>query len=440
MPAAVHGTLIMNGNNASKLKALMSIASIDITLELDMILYNVLEYICEATNAHSGTIMLVDEATGGLRIAESFGLGHDYIERFHEASRNEGMDITPGLQGTALRTGVSHAIPDIFKDPEFRPWYDIYRDSGFSSQISSPMKNGNMTVGLLNVHWARSRLFADHEIDLVADAASHTAIIIQNARLVSGLKNNVREYQEKLRMSGDELIEAERIKIEFISNITHELLTPLTSIKGFTELLRDETSGKINKEQKKNLDIIYRNSARLIGRIRELVDVSNLDKNQFDLQFCRVSMNDIIIRCVKDMHQEAKDKGISIVMKDVEPLTRIWGDKEKLSHVIMNLLTNAIKFTPENGTITIKADENLNEIKISVTDTGIGIPQDKLGRIFDRFYQIDGSTNRRYGGIGLGLSVCKCIMENHYGSIWAESSGLGSTFNIVLPKLAHNKK
>ena len=101
----------------------------------------------------------------------------------------------------------------------------------------------------------------------------------------------------------------------------------------------------------------------------------------------------------------------------------------------MNLLINAVKFTPEKGKITIIAAADTEHIKISISDTGIGIPEDKLKSIFDRFYQVDGSSSRRYGGVGLGLSICKSIIDKHYGSIWAQSDGKGSTFHIVLPRL-----
>jgi len=621
---------IMNKTEASKLKAILSIASIDITLEFDRILHSIMEITCVAMNAHSGTIMLVDEATGEIRIAASHGLGHDYIEKVSDAARKAGVNLASGPQGTAIKTGTFCPVPNIFEEPGSRPWHDISKKLGFSSQIFAPIKKGTVTTGLIGVNWAKPRQFTDDEINFVKDAASHAAIVIQNAQTTDGSKNTIMElkrseekyrngeqkfmeirrrlvkdgdritaihglgrditenmkmeqqlqatnekliksyeelkeaeekyrdlfenagdymytldtegyfqtinsaglkilgctkeevigthiskwltqeslvvsqevlkkqisgenldypviievicknkehrwgevrtryikdgnritgvhgiarditekkrlemqlqdYNEKLERSCEELIEADRVKTEFISKITHELLTPLTSIKGFTELLSDETCGDINEEQKKKLDIIYRNTEKLIGLIKELLDIGHLEKNKFGLQFGLVSMNDIITRSIKNINQQAKEKDISII-RDIKKLPGIWGDEERLTHVLTNILANAIKFTPSKGTVKIMADEDKMGIKISVTDTGIGIPEDKLTCIFERFYQIDSSSNRRYGGAGLGLSICKSIIENHYGSIWAESTGCGSTFNIVLPKLAQRKK
>lgn len=251
------------------------------------------------------------------------------------------------------------------------------------------------------------------------------------------LEQRVKEYHEKLEKSYEELIETDRIKTEFISNITHELLTPLTSIRGFVELLDDETMGKINPEQKKSLEIILRNSDRLIRLIKELLDISQLENNKLGMQFRLVSLNSILLKSIQDIYPQANDKKI-VIIKDIQQLPEIWGDEERLIQVITNLFMNAIKFTDQNGKITVSATDDTQNVKISISDTGIGIPAEKLKTIFDRFYQVDGSSSRKYGGIGIGLSICKSIINKHYGSIWAESDGLGSTFHISIPKLKLN--
>ena len=283
--------------------------------------------------------------------------------------------------------------------------------------------------------WVEIRTRAIKDGDRITGIHGIARDITEKKRMEQKLK----DYHEKLKKSYEELIEADRIKTEFVSNITHELLTPLTSIKGFAELLYDGTTGKNDDEHKKSLEIILRNSERLTRLIKDLLDIAHLEKNQFGLQFGLISMNDIVSKTAQDMQPQAKDKQIDILL-DTKPLPQIWGDEERLTQVITNLLANAIKFTPQKGTITITTAESVNEVKISIIDTGIGIPSDKLPRIFDRFYQIDGSTSRKYGGIGLGLSICKSIVESHYGSIWAESDEGGSIFNIVLPKLAFIRK
>ncbi|MCZ7382335.1 MAG: PAS domain S-box protein [Candidatus Methanoperedens sp.] len=675
-----------------KLKALTDIASIDIALEFNDILQSILKITCEATGAKSGTIMLVDELDNKIRMVASYGLPRDYIERVYEAANKAGVDIASSPSGTVLETGKYYLVPNIFEEPKNKPWYDLPKELGFSSQIFTPMKKGVKVIGLLNVYWAEPRLFTDEEINFVTIAASQASSVVQNARLCGRLENNVleleqykehledkikethkklydserylrtiiessldgilvvdekgrfefgndsafnilgwpeeeligqffmkvisrdleefmldrwhevqngieipyetkiitknggvrhlyvshartdikgnrkyvvvikdisdtknlvlnlkedgiythdiegyfrtmndvglrilgcaakeevigshiskwltpesfevakeviikyvsgeplkqpitleiickngehvwvefrnriikdgdrivaihgigrditekrrmeqqlKEYHEELKKSYEELKEADRIKTEFISNITHELMTPLTSIKGFVELLDDGAIGSINEDQKKSLVIIHRNSERLIHLIKELLDISHLEKNTLGMQFGLVSINDILSKCILDLQPLAKEKQISL-FQDALPLPRIRGDEERLTQVIINLLANAIKFTPNDGKITVISRDLTEQVKISIRDTGIGIPGDQLSRIFERFYQIDGSAKRKYGGTGIGLSICKNVIEKHYGSIWAESDGNGSTFHILLPKL-----
>jgi PAS domain S-box-containing protein len=561
-----------------KLKALSDIASIDISLEFNDILRSILKIICEAIGAKSGTVMLVDELDNNIRMVASYGLPRDYIERVYKAAEKAGVELSSSPSGTVLETGKYYLVPNTFEEPKNKPWNDLPKELGFSSQIFTPMKKGVKVIGLLNVYWAEPRRFTDEEINFVTIAASQASSVVQNARLCGSLENNVlelkqykehledkikethkklydserylrtiiessldgilvvdeegrfefgndsafnilgwpeeeligqffmkvfpvdmeefmldrwhdiqkgnetpyetriitksneikylyvshshgvikgkrkyivviknvtenkkleqqlKEYHEKLEKSCEELKEADRIKTEFISNLTHELMTPLTSIKGFVELLNDEAIGTINEEQKKSLGIIHRNSERLIHLIKELLDISHLEKNKLGLQFGLVSINDILSKCILDMQPLAKEKQISL-FQDARPLPVIWGDEERLTQVIINLLANAIKFTPQNGKITVISHDFTEQVKISIRDTGIGIPGDRLSRIFDRFYQIDSSTKRKYGGTGIGLSICKNVIEKHYGSIWAESDENGSTFHILLPKL-----
>jgi len=175
----------------------------------------------------------------------------------------------------------------------------------------------------------------------------------------------------------------------------------------------------------------------LIRLIKELLDASNLENNKFGMQFRLISLNNILSKSIQDIFPQANDKKI-VIIKDIQQLPEIWGDEERLIQVITNLLINAIKFTGRNGKITVRATEDKENVRISITDTGIGIPADRLKIIFDKFYQVDGSSSRKYGGVGIGLSVCKSIINKHYGSIWAESDGLGSTFHISIPKLKLN--
>lgn len=253
------------------------------------------------------------------------------------------------------------------------------------------------------------------------------------------LEQKLREYHGKLEKSYEELKEADRLKTEFVSNITHELFTPTTSIRGFAELMHNGDMGRINDKQKKGLETILRNSDRLVGLVKDMLDVVKLENNKLELQLKPVSIRDILLRSIQDLMPQTEEKQINII-HDIPELPEIYGDEERLTQAIINVLSNAVKFTPIRGKITIEARGARDEVKISIADTGAGIPADKLSRIFDRFYQVDGSTRRKYGGAGLGLSICKNIIDKHDGLIWAESDKNGSTFHIVLPKFKSQKK
>lgn len=710
----------MVNDEKSKLRALNEISSIDITLEFDRILERILDFTCKTMNAHSGTIMLVDEADGELKMVASYRLGPDYIEKVYKAAEKAGAQIASGPSGSVLETGKYYSVPNVYNEPKVKPWLHLAKELGFSAQIFVPMKRGTKVTGLLNIYMADPHHFTDEEVDFLTIAASQTASMVQNAMICTRLKDNIHElkqyeeqleekikgaykglfdseakyrelfdnahegisvtdingrflsinktglkifgctsdqiigttffewlskdsvdialnflkrlqsgeiteqqvireiirpnrehrwievkirvikeydriigfhsminditekkdmelklryYNEKLRMSyeklkiaevkyrdlfenasdgiyihdvdgyfikinkvglemfgcpGEEIIgshlsewfspvsveivneiikdlvsgktidkpailevvrkdgelrlgeikvkpvnyddkitevygiirdvteknrleqklaeyheqieqayedlkEAHRAKTEFISNIAHELLTPLTSIKGYTELITDKKIGEINNDQKEKLQIILRNTDQLIVLIHNLSIVAELENNILELQIKSVSINETIIKILKDIQPQLEGKKISLV-QDIHTLPEIEGDEEKLATVLLNLIINAIKFTPENGKIAITAVEEGDSIKISISDTGTGIPADKLPFIFDRFHQVYGTSSRKYGGVGLGLIISKEIIGMHNGIIWAESDENGSTFNIVLPK------
>jgi len=257
--------------------------------------------------------------------------------------------------------------------------------------------------------------------------------IIRDVTEKNRLEQKLAEYHEQIEQSYEDLKEAHRAKTEFISNIANELLTPLTSIRGCTELINDKMMGEINDEQKDKLKIILRNTDQLIVLIHNLSIVAELENNILKLQIKSVSINETIIKILRDIQPQFEEKKISIV-QDIHTLPEIKGDGEKLARVILNLIINAIKFTPENGKIAITAVEEGDKIKISINDTGTGIPADKLPFIFDRFHQVYGTSIKKYGSVGLGLIISKEIIGMHNGIIWAESDENGSTFNIVLPK------
>jgi PAS domain S-box-containing protein len=215
----------MPENEKSKLKALSDIASINIDQEFDKILQNILEITCEAMKAHSGTIMLVDETTGELRMVASYGLGEDYPKRVHKAAKEAGVPLTYSPSGIVLSTGKYYIVPNVFEEPKGKPWLHLTKELGFSSIIFAPMKNGSGVIGMLNVYMAQVHQFTDEEIDFVTIAASQASSVVQNARICGRLRNNITELNEykehledKVKNAYKELYESEERYRELFEN------------------------------------------------------------------------------------------------------------------------------------------------------------------------------------------------------------------------------
>ena len=238
----------------------------------------------------------------------------------------------------------------------------------------------------------------------------------------------------ELSTANEELKSLDRMKDEFLSNVSHEFKTPLTSIQGYSQLISDGTLGSVNDQQKKAVDTVIRNSERLRKLVDSLLYISRAQAGKLTYSFSMVPITSIIDNSIQDLALQAEKKDITFEKNLGEDLPLIRGDRDKLVDVIVNLLDNAIKFTPTGGKVEVGALVDNDKIHVYVSDSGIGIPTDKIPNLFGRFYQVDSSIKRRYGGTGLGLYICKMIVEDHKGKIWVESEeGKGSTFHVLLP-------
>jgi signal transduction histidine kinase len=228
--------------------------------------------------------------------------------------------------------------------------------------------------------------------------------------------------------------ELDRIKSNFLSVVSHELKTPLHSIKGFVDIILMGKTGEVNETQADFLGTVRDQTAHLQNLISDLLEFSRLDSGQVKLHLTEVSMAEVAA-AVTDKLKPLADQGqIQIDNRIGSDIPTIEADRMRIEQVLTNLVQNAIKFTP-SGAVTMSAADLGEEVQVGVSDTGVGIPAAELTRIFDRFYQVDSGTTRHYRGAGLGLTICKHIIEYHHGRIWAESEeGKGSTFSFVLPK------
>lgn len=220
----------------------------------------------------------------------------------------------------------------------------------------------------------------------------------------------------------------EKIKKDFVINVSHELRTPLTAIKGYLETIEG-----LNKTQQKYLDTALRNTDRLINIVKDLLLISEVESDEFELNQDNVDIQELILKVVKIFNQKIEKKNLDIKIDIEKKLPLIRGDSFKLEQMIINLLDNAVKYT-EEGNIDISAKRTDSKIDITLKDTGIGIPEKDLPRIFERFYVVDKSRSRNVGGTGLGLSIAKHIVHLHKGTVKVESKpGIGTAFHVSLP-------
>lgn len=230
--------------------------------------------------------------------------------------------------------------------------------------------------------------------------------------------------------------ELDRLKSTFVASVSHELRTPLVAIEKSISLMLARTTGEINEAQQKFLEIAERNIKRLSRLINDLLDLSKLEAGKMELKPVPGSIERVISDCIDTLDNWAKTKSIQL-KKDVEEgIPQFSFDPDRVTQVLTNLIGNAIKFTPNDGTITVGAslDGPSGAVKVRVSDTGIGIAPENIGRVFDKFYQIGERVSTDITGTGIGLSVSKEIIELHGGKIWVESEkGVGTTFFFLLP-------
>ena len=254
-----------------------------------------------------------------------------------------------------------------------------------------------------------------------------TLILISYAGL--NVERRAPDEEARLISENSELKEAERGKNEFFARTVEELRIPLTSIDGHVELLLDQHLGKITKQQKDSLYAVKQEINRITRMIIDIIELANIETGDIALKKEEISFDGIIHDVTDRMQQTVELKGSTLTMDVPEDLPVIRGDRDRLTRAFANILINAIKFTSE-GRISVAAQVRDGELLTSVSDTGIGIPENAIDKIFDRFYKVDTASS----GTGLGLPMAKEIIEMHGGRIWAESKeGRGSTFSFTIP-------
>ena len=239
--------------------------------------------------------------------------------------------------------------------------------------------------------------------------------------------------QQALAEQNERLRELDRLKDEFIALVSHELRTPLTSIHGYLELLLDGGAGELRPEQERFLAVVERNSRRLMQLVGAQAVMAPGDAGNLARQHDELDLKDVLAECVEAANPAADEKRIELLSK-LEEVPTVFGDRSRLGQVLDNLISNALKFTPEAGRVSVSVSQSGNDAVVSIEDTGVGIPVEDQARLFERFFRSSSATEQAIPGTGLGLTIAKAIVERHEGTIEIESAqGRGTTVSVRLP-------
>ncbi|MBI3323201.1 MAG: GAF domain-containing sensor histidine kinase [Candidatus Omnitrophica bacterium] len=279
------------------------------------------------------------------------------------------------------------------------------------------------------------------DAELMSILLSEVGVAIENLRLYEALKRSHDELEERVELrtqelaqANDELVRLNKTKSDFVSAVSHELRTPLTSIKGYTSLVRAGKLGPVNKEQVDRLEKINRHTDYLSNLISELLDIARIESGRVGMDVRPVELPRVVDAVVDLLGPQLKEKELRVKIALPPNLPPIPADENRLQRVFINLLSNAIRFTPEAGILTIRGRPTPEWLEVDISDTGIGMPPRDVGMLFTEFFRADNPANRERKGTGLGLVLVKRIVEAHGGQIRVQSEvGKGTTFTFTLP-------
>jgi len=406
--------------SVGELRALGEVGqAISSTLDLETVLSTVVSRATGLAGMDAGAIYEYDEARGEFYLHTADRLQHEVVT----ALRAEPIRKGEGALGRMAMTGEPVQIRDIMTDASYQSRLrEIVLRLGYRSLMAVPLMRDDRLLGGLVVYRKAPGEFDASVIDLLRTFATQSALAIQNARLF-------REIEEKSR----ELATASRHKSEFLANMSHELRTPLNAIIGFSEVLAERMFGEINDKQAEYLADILESGRHLLSLINDILDLSKIEAGRMELELTEFNLPDAIENTLTLVRERAHRHGIALGRMVDEGLGTICADERKVKQVLLNLLSNALKFTPEGGRIDVAATVTVNAIEISVSDTGVGIAAEDQAAVFEEFRQV-GAASKKIEGTGLGLAISRKFIELHGGKLWVKSQvGAGSTFAFTLP-------
>jgi signal transduction histidine kinase len=403
----------------ARLEELTTLQQIDrqlnATLDYSAVMGQTLEWAIRITGATIGLIAALQEeedGTRGLRFLAHRGYPEEIYARYAEKDL---WPLTDGLLGLTVRTGETSLAQDVTQDPNYKAIIPEMQ-----AQLSVPIKREDRVIGAIVLESHQTDSFREENTALIMRLADHAAIAIENARLFQQVQG------------------ANDAKTEFISFVSHELKQPMTSMRGYSDLLIKGIGGPLSEQQQQFAQVIRNNVERMDRLVQDLLDVSRIESGRLRLEKDRVVPEDIVSEAVQAFEQEIASKNQSLRVDMPPSLPSVAGDRGRLIQVLTNMVSNANKYTPEGGTITVSADlwfdKGKDYVRWCVKDNGIGMKPEELSCLFTKYFRASNAAVRGVQGTGLGLVITRSIVELHNGHVMVESEfQKGSTFSFAIP-------
>ena len=387
------------------------------SLDLDEVLHQIVTNAVRLTHTDGGSIMEYVERDGSFRVRTAFGGAQSMLDELRSITiRRETT-----LVGKTATEGQPLQVRDLANVDRDAHLEVLFRN-GWRSLLAAPMLRGDRLVGVVVIRRRTTGSFAPDVIELLETLASQSALAIVNARLFGELDSKSAELEV-----------ASRHKTEFLASMSHELRTPLNAVIGFSEVLIDQLFGELNERQTEYLHDIRNSGRHLLDLLNEILDLSKVEAGQMVLEPSTFLVGGALEYALSLVRERAAAHDITLAVEVDPRVPVIEADELRFKQVVLNLVSNAVKFTPDGGTVSVRAALEGDELQVTVTDSGIGVPAEDRERIFESFQQ-GGRGAPKEEGTGLGLTLSRRIVELFGGRMWLESVvGSGSTFGFAVP-------
>jgi signal transduction histidine kinase len=402
----------LEGRQKSLLRLVELSVTLNSTLDLDELLQLITATATELLECEAASILLYDEKNPRLYFAAATGSDPAQLAEIP-------VPIDSSLAGTIFRTNQPLVLNNAKQDPRHYSLVSDHVKFKIHSLLGVPMPIKDRTMGVLEAVNKREGNFTDSDVAILSVTAAHAAIAINNARLLRATQQAL----EKVKVTN-------QIKSHFLALASHELRTPLGIIIGYATFLQNGARG----ESTDHANHVLGAAVQMRSLLDQMNNLTLLQADEMEMRQMRISIQDVLNFALDEIKYSAARRDMQLVLDFQDDPVYVDVDAEKTALAFVNLLNNAIRFSPQGSEIIIGAVRQEKQVIISVQDHGIGIPVDKLQKIFEEFYQIEPPNTRHYGGLGIGLTIAKGLIEAQNGKIWAESGGErhGSTFKVTL--------